>query len=77
MKETNNKKKMAAPVVITVIFLAYLAAYAVFLAMAAQFHPLMILLAVPLVALGIGMIYVLRERIREIRSGEEDDLDDY
>ena len=37
----------------------------------------MLLLAIPLVALGIGMVVVLKERIREIKSGEEDDLEKY
>ena len=30
-----------------------------------------------LVALGIGMVYTLKSRIKEIRSGEEDDLGNY
>ena len=34
-------------------------------------------LLIPLVALGIGMVVVLKERIREIKSGEEDDLEKY
>jgi hypothetical protein len=40
-------------------------------------EPLIILLAIPLVLLGIGIVYMLFARIREIRSGEEDDLDNY
>ena len=39
--------------------------------------PAMLLLTIPLVALGIGMVVVLKERIKEIKSGEEDDLDKY
>ena len=39
--------------------------------------PVMLLIAVPLVALGIGMVYTLKSRIKEIRSGEEDDLGNY
>ena len=37
----------------------------------------MLLLTIPLIALGIGMVVVLKERIREIKSGEEDDLEKY
>ena len=41
----------------------------------------LILLLLPplavLIALGIGMVYVLKTRIKEIRSGEEDDLNNY
>ena len=44
---------------------------------AAQEEPWVILLGIPLVLLGIGSIYTLYTRIREIRSGEEDDLDNY
>ena len=36
-----------------------------------------IIFAIPLIALGIGMIFTLKSRIDEIRSGEEDDLGNY
>ena len=68
---------MIAPVVITILFLVYLAFYGAMVIMTAVAVPFMIFLAVPLVALGIGMVYVLAARIKEIRSGEEDDLDNY
>ena len=74
---TDHKKKMIAPVVITVVFLIYLVVYGRFLLAAAEFSPVMLLAAIPLAALGIGMIRVLKERINEIRSGEEDDLSNY
>ena len=37
----------------------------------------MLLFVIPLIALAIGMLYTLKSRIKEIRSGEEDDLDNY
>ena len=74
---TDHKKKMIAPVVITVVFLIYLVIYGRFLLAAAEVSPVMFLSAIPLAALGIGMIQVLKERINEIRSGEEDDLSNY
>ena len=74
---TDHKKKMIAPVVITVVFLIYLVIYGRFLLAAAEVSPVMFLSAIPLAALGIGMIRVLKERINEIRSGEEDDLSNY
>ena len=77
MKNTDHKKKMAAPIIITVIFLAYLIAYGAAAAFVFGWSPIMILLAVPLIAIGIGMVYVLRSRIKEIRSGEEDDIGKY
>ena len=73
----DHKKKMTAPVVITVVFLLYLVIYGRFLLAAAEFSPERLLSAIPLAALGIGMIHVLKERINEIRSGEEDDLSNY
>ena len=73
----NHKKKMIAPVIITVIFLLYLIVYLVAVAMTTRLSPGMLLLSIPLVALGTGMVYTLKARIDEIRSGEEDDLSDY
>ena len=70
-------KKMIAPIVIAIIFFSYLGIYTVLLIKAAIYQPLTILLAIPLVFLGAGLLYVLVSRIREIRSGEEDDLDKY
>ena len=73
----DKHKKMIAPVIITVIFVAYLLIYFIFILLAAEFNPLMALFAIPLIALGIGMVYALKSRIKEIRSGEEDDLSNY
>ena len=70
----NHKKKMIAPVIITVIFLLYLIVYLIAVAMTTRLSPGMMLLSIPL---GIGMVYTLKSRINEIRSGEEDDLNDY
>ena len=73
-----HRKKMIAPIVITALFVGYLAVYIYMLFFAAAMtKPLLFLLAVPLTALGVGMIYVLVTRIREIDKGEEDDLSNY
>ena len=77
MKNREHRKKMLAPVVITVVFILYLIGYGIALAVATEWSPVMLLIAVPLVALGIGMVYTLKSRIKEIRSGEEDDLGNY
>ena len=77
MRNDKYRKKMIAPIVITAVFLLYLIGYGIAIAAATEWSPVMILIAVPLVALGIGMIVVLKSRIKEIRSGEEDDLDNY
>ena len=77
MKDAQHKKKMIAPILITVLFIVYLIAYGIGIGTAVEWSPLMILLAIPLAALGIDMVYILKARINEIRSGEEDDLGNY
>ena len=74
---SSHGKKMLAPVIITFVFLLYLLIYVVMLAQVVMAEPLALILAIPLVLLGVGMVYVLFARIREIRSGEEYDLDNY
>ena len=75
--DEKHSKKMIAPVVITAFFVIYLIAYVFFLFKSVGFSALAVLYAIPLFALGGGMIYTLKERIKEIRSGEEDDLSNY
>jgi len=70
-------KKMAAPVVIAIILLAY---FGWFLRVS-LWQPVppwsrIILLAVPLFLMGVT-VFVLVERIKEIRGGDEDDLGKY
>ena len=73
----SHTKKMIAPIVITFIFLAYLAIWlAVFFVITDNVLP-KLLLTIPLLALGTGMAYTLLSRINEIRNCEEDDLDNY
>ena len=73
----DHKKKMIAPVIITILFLAYLLFYGFMMVIAVGDKSVLLFLSVPLIALGIGMIYTLYTRIKEIRSGEEDDLSNY
>ena len=77
MNENKHKEKMIAPIIITVVFLIYLVAYFIAVIMTSAILPVMILFAIPLIALGFGMVYILKTRIDEIRSGEEDDLSNY
>lgn len=74
----DHKKKMIAPVVITlIIVLYYVGIAAVFLLVDGMPALVKVLLiAVPLALAGV-MIGVLISRIKEIRSGEEDDLSNY
>lgn len=74
---TEHGKKMLAPILITLVFLLYLAIYGFLVVKASLEEPMVILMGIPLVLLGIGMVYTLFTRIREIREGEEDDLNNY
>lgn len=72
-----HNKKVIAPVVITVLLVLCLVFY---LAVGISYPiPVKYKIIGTLVALGlIGVsIYVLIERIKEIRSGEEDDISQY
>lgn len=73
-----HAKKMVAPVIIAVIIgLYYIAVGVVCLCVPELPVIVKILLAVITAALTGTLIYVLIERIKEIRSGEEDDLSKY
>ena len=72
-----HTKKLIAPVVVTVIMLAFLAAY---IALCAMF---IMPVAVKIVGIGILIalagvsIYVFVERVKEVKGGEEDDIGKY
>lgn len=73
----SHAKKMAAPIVIAVILVLY---YVGFFTVC-MWIPVPVVLKfllglVPVLLAGVS-VYVLVERIREIRSGEEDDLSQY
>lgn len=73
-----HKKKMIAPIVITVLVVLYFIGF-VFMFVFDEGIPLLIKilgLVIPLLLAGAS-IYVLVERIKEIRSGEEDDISKY
>ena len=73
-----HKKKMVAPVIITVIIALYYIGFAG-ACILIEGMPLLIKIifgVIPLILAGIS-IYVLVERMKEIRSGEEDDLSKY
>lgn len=71
-------KKLIAPIIITALLGAYLVFYFVVILQLPQLSfPVKLALAlIPLALLGVA-VYNLFERIHEIRSGEEDDLDNY
>jgi large-conductance mechanosensitive channel len=72
-----QNKKLIAPIIITILLAAYLIMSAFFWVS----NPVLsvgkiIGILIPLVLIGVS-VYVLIERIKEIRSGEEDDLSKY
>ena len=69
-------KKMIAPIVITVLMIAYYLAYWGFIIHMLSAPWRWVLGLVPL-GLGAASIGVCIQRIKEIRSGEEDDLGKY
>jgi len=73
-----HKRKMVAPIVITVVMVLYYMGFA-WICVFWDGIPLAVKLLggiIPLILGGV-CIYVLLERIKEIRSGEEDDLSKY
>lgn len=71
-------KKLIAPIVITALIVVYLIGF-IAVAVTTDWIPrgwMIALTAVPVCAIGV-MAYVLVQRIKEIRSGEEDDLGQY
>ncbi len=72
-----HRKKMIAPIVITVLLSAYMLAYCfVLLSVPMPVWVKALVGVIPLALLGAS-VYVLAQRIKEIRSGEEDDLSQY
>lgn len=72
----SHKRKMIAPIVITIIMVLYCAVYFSVLIHLRNKLYVYLLGIIPL-ALAILMIAVCIERIREIKKGEEDDLSKY
>ena len=75
MKKT-HKKKMIAPIVVTVCLVLYYVVYFAFLITLVGGVWKYLLGIVPLLFSAV-MIKVCVDRIQEIRSGEEDDLSQY
>ena len=72
----NHKKKMTAPIVITVILIIYYFLYFGVLAALIDGAMKYVLAIIPLL-FAIIMVKVCIERINEIKKGEEDDIGKY
>ena len=76
-RQKKHRKKMVAPIVVTVLMIVYFIAYFGFLMHLFDSTVLKILFGIIPALFGAVMIYVCVERIREIKGGEEDDLGQY
>jgi len=70
-------RKISVPVIITVIVILALLAYFLFFVFMGAPLGMKIIFGIVILALIGVAIYVLVERIKEIRSGETDDLSKY
>ena len=73
----NHKKKMIAPVIVTILFLLICAVYGLFYLVTEVPFFIRVFVVVVISALAIAMIVTLIARIKEIKGGEEDDLNNY
>jgi len=73
-----HTKKLIAPIVITVLMILY---YFIYLWMGVSINDMPIVMKIIVIIFAIGLIgltiYMLFERIGEIKGGEEDDLSKY
>lgn len=72
-----HQKKMIAPIVVTTLLSVYMLTY--FIVILSVPMPVWVKVLIGLIPLGVlgASIYVMLQRIKEIRSGEEDDLSQY
>lgn len=69
--------KIIAPIIITILLCAYLVSYIIgSMTWDLPLFAMLLGIGIPLLFIGV-CIFVLIERIKEIRSGEEDDLSEY
>ena len=71
-----NQKGYIAPIIVTVILLLYFILYFGFLIAVLPSVWKYVLLLFPIAFAGV-LVYVCIQRIKEIRSGDEDDLSKY
>ena len=72
------QKKLIAPIIVTVITIVFLLGYfgMIFVLIPLSVGLRLMIGMIPLCLAGVS-VYVLVERIKEVRSGEEDDLSNY
>ncbi len=70
-------KKLIAPIVVTVLIILYYILYFCLILVSFESLAAKIFLGIVPIVLSIAILYVCIQRIKEIRSGEEDDLSKY
>ena len=74
---TKHGKKMIAPVIITILFCMYFIGYAILVfSLEPPWYVCILGVIIPVCLAGV-LIAMMLERMKEIRSGEEDDLSKY
>ena len=74
----NKNKKLIAPILITIfVILYYIFYFCILCSVLKESIVILILFGFIPIALSVGMLYVCIQRIKEIRSGEEDDISKY
>lgn len=78
LNPNQNRGRLVAPIIITALLLLYYAGFFILLTVtpALSLWSRLLLGVAPLALMGVS-VFVLVERVREMRSGEEDDLDRY
>lgn len=84
MQKNTNKKKLTAIISAAVIVVLLAAFLAVFIMAVFSDEPgetalwmIVILYGVPIIAVILGVVFALRQRVKEIDSGEEEDAKKY
>ena len=72
-----NKKSYVAPIIIGVIMIIYLGGIIASIFFIEDMLWLQITLVVTFIGLMIATVYVIKERIKEIKEGEENDISKY
>lgn len=70
-------KKLIAPIVVTVLIILYYILYFCLILVSFESLAAKIFLGIVPIVLSVAILYVCIQRIKEIRSGEEDDLSKY
>lgn len=70
-------KKLIAPIVVTVLIILYYILYFCLILVSFESLAAKVFLGIVPIVLSIAILYVCIQRIKEIRSGEEDDLSKY